>query len=140
MPNTNAAPQQVSLTAQVNFGLSSFVNNQILNYEEPSTTTCLFDWLSPPQVITANTNNVQFNLATLLSGINTAVVIGWKDVSDPGQQINWGLTSGGARFDMAANGFTLLRLSQGQSTLPIVYFDNPSLTVNALIQFFSLAN
>lgn len=139
MPNTNASPQQCEISAQVNYGLSSMQNALILDYNEPDTTTVLF-YASTPQVVTANTNNSTFNLQTLFAGINTAVAIGWSDISNPGQEIDWGLALSGSRFKMNPNGFTLIRVNQALASLPTIYIDNPSVSVNALIQFFCLAN
>ena len=140
MSNTNLTAQQVVISAQVNFGLSDFANALILNYQEPNTTTCLSYAATAPQVVLANTNNVAFNLQSIFSAINTAVLIGFVDISNPGQQVNWGLASSGPRFYQNPSGFTLIRTNQAIATLPTVYIDNPSANMNALLQFFCLAN
>jgi len=133
---SNAAPQQVQINSQICFGLSQNNNTVLQNYIEPNTTTALFQ-ATLVVVVTANTTNNTYNLATLFPVANTPILWGMEDISSPGQQVNWGLASGGQRFNMAPNGYFVCRVAGGAPTL---YIDNPSMSVNALIQLFVISN
>lgn len=136
MTNTNATPEQITINTQINFGLTDFANTLLLNYQEPNTTTCLFQ-LSQNFIAVANTVNQVIDLATMFSSINTAVLYGIVDISNPGQQVNIGMASSGSRFNMNPGGFFLVR-ANGSS--PTLFVDNPSSSVNAILQVFCLAN
>ena len=129
--------QQVIISGQVAYGLGWNATTVLLNYAEPSTTTCT--WESSTVIeIPENTTNNQINLASLFPGVTTAVVYGWQDVTaSPGQQLNWGLASSGARFDMAPAGFTVIRVT-GSS--PTIFVDNPSASQNAYLQVSCMGN
>jgi hypothetical protein len=133
---TNALDQEIEINAAVSFGLSYFGNTSLLQYVEPTTTKAKFQ-NSSTVVLSPNTTNNPINLATLFPSLNTALVYGIKDMSQPGQQVNVGMAAGGSRFNMAPGGFFLVRVS-GSS--PTIYADNPSLTKFAIVQVFSLGN
>lgn len=137
MANTNATPQQIQINAQACFGLSQSTNNLVVNYQEPNTTTALFKGIEELS-IPANTVNNTINLANYFTAINTALLWGLQDISNPGQQVNIGMASSGTRFSMAPSGFFLIRVNGGSS--PILYIDNPSLTTSAILQLIVLAN
>lgn len=135
MTTTNATPQNVTINAQVLWGLSNLNASQLLSYTEPTTTTALFS-LTTTFFAAATTNNQTVNLATLFPNINSAILYGIADISNPGVSVSIGLASGGTRFTMAAGGFFLVRVS-GSS--PTVYIDNAGSTT-AVLQIFCLAN
>jgi hypothetical protein len=133
---TNATSQQVQINSQIIFGLAQNNNTVLLNYIEPDTTMALFSG-SLVVVVPPNTNNNTYNLTTLFPVANTPILWGMVDISNPGQQVNWGLASSGARFDMNPNGFFVCRVN---GSAPTLYIDNPSASVDALIQLFVLSN
>ena len=133
---TNTTPQQVEINAQVNWGLSEFTSSLLLNYQEPNTTTALFS-ATITVVVPINTTNNAYNLATLFPADNSPLLFGLADLSQPGQQLNWGLASSDGRFQMAPGGFALMRVNGGA---PTIYVDNPSTTQPAVLQIFSLSN
>jgi hypothetical protein len=133
---TNAAPQQVQINSQIVFGLAQNNNTVLQNYIEPNTTTALFPGMLLV-VVPANSTNNAYNLATLFPLANTPIMWGIMDVSNPGQQINVGLAASGQRFMLNPNGYLTARVNGGAPTL---YIDNPSASVNALIQLFMLSN
>lgn len=133
---TNAAAQQVQINSQVVYGLSENNNTVLQNYIEPSTTTALFQG-SIVVVVTANTTNNTYNLATLFPVANTPIFWGVMDISTPGQQVNIGLASGGARFSVSPNGFINVRTN---GAFPTLYIDNPSASTNAILQIYMLSN
>jgi hypothetical protein len=136
---TNAQPQQFQCSAQVNFGLSDQSNSLLLNYQEPNGNTALYQF-TQTQFVPANSTNNAYNLASMFAASNTPAVIGWYDASNPGQQMNWGMQSGGSRFDMNLNGFTLLRVTNATATLPTIYVDNPSPGNVGILVFFCISN
>ena len=133
---TNTTAQQVEINAQVNWGLSEFANSLLLNYQEPNTTTALFN-SSITVVVPAATNNYQVNLATTFPFLNDAIVYGIKDMSNPGQQVDIGLASSGQRFSMAPGGFFVIRVD---GSAPTLYIDNPSVSDAAILQVFTMGN
>lgn len=133
---TNAASEQIEINAQVNFGLSLTVSDLLLDYEEPNSTTALFRGASTV-VVPQNTSNQQIVLSTLFPGFNSYICFGIQDISNPGQAINFGLTSGGARIPMAAGGFSLQRVS---GSVPTIFVDNTSVTTPAILRVFAIGN
>ena len=134
---TNANTQNITIDAQVGMGLQNMPASRLLYYEEPSTTTAKFADTSTI-VIPPNTVDQVLNLATLFPGINTALVFVIADItSSPGVPINFGMAAGGARFNMAAMGFFVVRVN---GSAPTLYLDNPSLTQNGILQVSVLAN
>ena len=122
LAQSNYGAQQVTINAQVNFGLQYWSNSSLMNYAESTGTTCLYHGTNTIAV-PPNTTNYQVDLSALFPNIATPIMISMQDVSDPGQAVSWGLASGGQRFVMAANGFMLNRVNGGRPTL---YIDNAS--------------
>jgi hypothetical protein len=135
-PVTNANPSQIEIDGQVSFGLGYGTNTNLFNYQEPGTTTCLFNG-STTVFIPPSTTNQAVNLTTLFPYINTPVLWGWCDISNPGQAVTWSLTSSGATIDMAPGGFSLFRVNGGA---PTIYFNNADMANTAIIRVFFLAN
>ena len=114
---TNAAANQIEINAQVSYGLGWQANTNLLNYIEPGTTTALFA-NSTTVFIPPNTIDQQINLATLFPNINTAVLWGVADISNPGQPFSLGMAAGGARYAIAAGGFQINRVA---GSAPVLY-------------------
>jgi hypothetical protein len=136
MTYTNASPQQVQISSQICFGLSQNNNTVLQNYNEVSTTTALFQG-SIDVPVPANSTNNAFNLATLFPVANTPLLWGIQDISNPGTQVNVGLSSSGPRFNLNPNGYLTARVNGGA---PTIYIDNPSMSNGAIIQLFLLSN
>lgn len=133
---TNATDQQVEINGQVSFGLSYFGNTNLLNYAEPGTTTAKFQG-SAVVMVPPSTTDQAVSLSSLFANISTPICIGLKDISNPGQQCNWGMAAAGTRFNMAAGGFSLMRVNGSRPTL---YLDNPSSTSYCIVQVFCMGN
>lgn len=133
---TNASSQQIEINAQTQFGLSYSGNTSLMNYVEPGTTTSRFG-LSTTVFVAPSTTDQQINLATLFPFINSAQLWGMQDISNPGQQLNWGLASGGQRFQMNPGGFFECRVT---GSAPILYIDNPSSSSYVILKVFCIAN
>jgi hypothetical protein len=136
---TNATPVQFELNAQVNYGLSYLGNATVFTYAEPNQSTALFS-TSQTVLIPANSTNNTVNLATLFPNVNNPLVFVLTDISNPGQEMNIGMASGGSRFDMNPNGFFMFRVSQSTGSCPTLYIDNPSSNMSAFLQVTCLAN
>ena len=134
-PN-NATAQQVEINCQVNFGLSDSAYSMLLNYQEPSTTTGLFN-SSLIVEVPANTTAQSIDLSSLFTFVNSALVLTIADISSPGQQVNIGLTSSSARLNIAASGFMAVRVT---GVLPTLYADNPSANTAAILQIGIISN
>lgn len=127
----------IILNSQLGFGTQAAYPNVLFQYVEPVATTAQMNGSTIVKV-TANTTDNAYSMATLFPGWVTPVAIGIADVTDPGIQTNIGLSSGGPRLHMAANGFLLMRVDT--SNMPTLYIDNPSATDDALIQIFGISN
>lgn len=132
----SASPQNVQIGVQAVFGQQQTYPYQLFQYVEPSTTTCQFG-TSTIVKIPANSTNNAINTATLFPGLTTPVLWGIADVTYPPLGMNVGLSSGGARQNMAPQGFWITRV---QSGFPTFYVDNPSASNAGLIQVFTLSN
>lgn len=133
---TNTSPEQIEINAQVNFGLSLTISDLLLDYQEPNTTTALFRGATTI-VVPANTSNQQIVLSTLFPAVNSFICYGLQDVSNPGQAVNIGLASGGARVPLAAGGFSLTRVS---GSVPTIFVDNASVTTPCILRIFAMGN
>lgn len=133
---TNATAQQVQINSQIIFGLSQNNNSVLQNYIEPNTTTALFAG-SLPVVVPADSVNNEYNLSTLFPLANSPILWGLEDKSNPGQQVNVGLTASGPRFFINPNGYLTARVNGGA---PILYIDNPSANSAALLMLFMMSN
>lgn len=136
LPATNATPTQVTIDADIIFGLAQWANMPLFRYIEPTSTTCLFAE-SATVVVPPATSNQAVNLATLFPSINTAVAYCVTDISYPGQQVSIGMASGGSRFTLAANGFLMARVN---GTAPTLYVDNASASASAILRVVAIGN
>lgn len=128
--------QNIQLGAQMVMGMQSQYPNTLFQYQEPVTTTAQFQG-STIVSVPANTTNNQINTATLFPGCVTPVAIGVQEMTNPGLQVNVGLSSSDTRLQIAPGGFILLRLNGG---FPTFYVDNPSVSSPALVRVFILSN
>ncbi len=129
--------QQVIIAGQLAFGLGWSATTVLMNYQEPSTTTCTLQASSVVK-IPKNTTNNTINLATLFPAVTTAVAYSIADItSSPGQQVAVGMASSGSRFQMAPMGMMMFRVNGSSPTL---YCDNASMTTDAYLSVSCMGN
>lgn len=127
--------QQVNISGQMAFGTQQVYPNVLFQYQEPGTTTAQFSG-STTIAIAGSTSNVAVNTATLFPGVNTPICYVLQEITNPPQQLNVGLASGGARLDLNPQGFLMVRVVGGT---PTFYVDNPESTPG-LLQVSVLSN
>ena len=133
---SNAQANQIEINAQVAYGLGYQSNTVLMNYVEPGTTTALFNE-TVTVAVPANTTNYPINLATMFPNINSAILYGVADISNPGQQFSLGMDSSGARLTIAPGGFGMWRVN---GSAPTLYVDNPSSNLYCLIKVMCIGN
>lgn len=132
----SASAQQIQVSGQLCFGTQNVYPNVLFQYQESGLTTAQYGG-STTISIPANTTNQAINTATLFPGIVTPVAFVVQEITNPPQQLNIGLASGGARIDLNPQGFLMVRVSGG---FPTFYLDNPSMSEAALVQVSYLSN
>ena len=121
---------------QAAYGLGYQSNSVLMNYCEPGTTQSLFG-NSNTVFVPANTTGQAINLATMFPNINSALLWGIQDISNPGQLVSIGMAANGSRYTLAPGGFQVTRVS---GSAPTLYVDNPSTNNYAILKVFCLAN
>lgn len=131
-----ANPNQIQFGCQVVDGMQNQYPNVLLQYQEPSTTTCQFSGAIVVPVF-ANSTNTQINTATIFGGFTVPVLVGIQEITSPSLPVNIGLTSSGPRLQLAPGGILVVRLNAG---FPTFYVDNTSTNSTALLRVFMLSN
>ena len=133
---SNAQANQIEINAQVAYGLGYQSNSTLMNYIEPGTTTALFG-NAQTLFIPPNTTDQMVVLAALFPSINSAVLWGVQDISNPGQSISIGTATGTNKFTLAPGGFLLSRVN---GSAPTLYVTNPSPNTYSILKLILLAN
>jgi len=123
----SATPRSFNLSMQFGFNMQ----NELLNYIESNSITAA-QAVESVVNLTALTSNQAVSLATLFPGLTSIVAFGFKDISNPGVVVSWGLASGGARITGRANSAILVACN---GTIPTLYFDNASASICNLLIF-----
>lgn len=128
--------QQFQISTQVAFGMGNQFPDLLYYYQEPTSNTAVMDG-STNVVINANSTNTAISTATLFPGVNTPVLWGIAEITNPALPLAVGLSSSGPRMQMAAGGFWITRVASGS---PTFYVDNTDPANKALVRVFMISN
>jgi len=134
-------PQQFECNAQVAFGLSLFNSQNLLNYQEPSTSTAL---LGSSATITIPPNIVNYGSdpkGYFSNAMSECQLFGIQNLSNVTLNYrNADIDELGQHFTLPPYGFMMIRMSGPIADLPGYYFDNASPTVTAFVKCFAIGN
>jgi hypothetical protein len=135
---SNATANQIEINTQVSYGLGFQNNTNLIDYVEPGTTTALYNGQTTV-FIPPSTTDQAINLATLFPYVNTPLLWGVQDISNPGQSFSLAMaaSAGSQKFTIAPGGFQINRVN---GSAPILYVSNSDPSNYVILKVFMLAN